>query len=63
MGIVSRLVALVGEVGDEIFALGPAPAGRNSDAVFLVDRMTKLAGEKLLWLRTGVHEPRWIAPF
>ena len=40
---------------DEILALSAAPAGWNRDAVFFVDGMTKLAGEKFLGLRVGVH--------
>ena len=40
---------------DEIFPFAPAPAGWDGDAVFLVDRMTKLASEKFLRLRFGVH--------
>ena len=42
---------------DEIFAAFAAPAGRNGDAVFFVDGVTKFAGEEFLGLRVVVHAP------
>src|SRR5262245_2910116 len=48
------LVARFGQ-DDEILAFSATPAGWNRDSVFLVDGMTKLAGEKFLGLRVGVH--------
>lgn len=40
---------------NEVLALPPTPSGRNGDAIFLVNRVTKFAGKKGLGCQVGVH--------
>ncbi len=42
---------------NEFFAFCAAPAGRNRDAIFFVDGMSKFAGVESLRLRIGIHTP------